>query len=303
MDVVISGASGMIGRAVAAALTARGDTAVPLVRRPVEPGERAISWDPEHGMIDHGALDGVDAVVHLAGEGIADRRWTEEQKRRILTSRTRGTTLLAEALVGLDAPPSVLVSASGVNYYGDRGDEVLTEDSGPGDDFLADVCVRWEASSQLAAAGGIRTVNIRTGIVLDARQGALARQLLPFKLGVGGRLGSGRQWQSWITLADVVGAILHLIDREDVSGPVNLTAPEPVTNAEFTKTLGGVLGRPTLIPIPTFAPALLYGRELVEALLLVSLRVHPAALLTSDYQFRHTTLEAALRDVLDKPAR
>ena len=303
MDVVISGSSGLIGEALQTALAERGHTAVPLVRRRVEPGERAISWDPAGGTIDHHGLEGVDAVVHLAGESIASSRWTDEQKAKILDSRTRSTALLAEALVGLDAPPSVLISASGINYYGDRGDEVLTEDSGPGDDFLADVCMRWEASSQLAAAGGIRTVNIRTGIVLDARQGALARQLLPFKLGVGGRLGSGRQWQSWISLADVVGAILHLVERDEVTGPVNLTAPEPVTNAEFTKTLGRVLRRPTLVPIPTFAPALLFGRELVEALLLVSLRVHPTALLASGYTFRHTHLEPALRDILDKPAR
>lgn len=300
MDVVISGAGGLIGTALQAELRQRGHTPIPLVRREVRPGEQAIGWDPEGGTIDHRSLEGVDAVVHLAGEGIAERRWTEEQKAKILHSRTRGTTLLAEALAGLIDRPSVLVSGSGVNYYGDRGDEVLTESSGAGDDFLADVCVKWEAASQLAAAAGIRTVNIRTGIVLDANGGALARQLLPFKLGIGGRLGSGRQWQSWIALTDVVGAICHLIES-DVHGPVNLTAPEPVRNAEFTKTLGQVLRRPTLIPIPTAAPAALFGRELVEALLLVSLRVTPAALTASGYEFTHTHLEPALRDILDRP--
>lgn len=291
----------MIGTALAAELRARGHRPIPLVRRPVEAGETAIRWDPAAGTIEHEKLEGVDAVVHLAGEGIASKRWTDEQKQKILQSRTRGTTLLAEALAGLDSRPSVLISGSGVNYYGDRGDEILTESADAGDDFLADVCIRWEAASQLAAAAGIRTVNIRTGIVLDADGGALARQLLPFKLGVGGRLGSGRQWQSWISLTDVVGAICHLLES-DVEGPVNMTAPEPVRNAEFTKTLGRVLGRPTLIPIPTFAPALLFGRELVEALLLVSLRVTPNALLDSGYEFAHTTLEPALRDILDRPA-
>lgn len=291
----------MIGTALAAELRARGHRPIPLVRRPVEAGETAIRWDPAAGTIEHEKLEGVDAVVHLAGEGIASKRWTDEQKQKILQSRTRGTTLLAEALAGLDSRPSVLISGSGVNYYGDRGDEILTESADAGDDFLADVCIRWEAASQLAAAAGIRTVNIRTGIVLDADGGALARQLLPFKLGIGGRLGSGRQWQSWISLTDVVGAICHLLEA-DVEGPVNMTAPEPVRNAEFTKTLGRVLGRPTLIPIPTFAPALLFGRELVEALLLVSLRVTPNALLDSGYEFAHTTLEPALRDILDRPA-
>ncbi|MGY6499730.1 MAG: TIGR01777 family oxidoreductase [Acidimicrobiales bacterium] len=302
MDVVISGASGLIGTALQAALRSAGHTPVPLVRRSVDTGEDAISWDPQGGTIDSAALEGRGAVVHLAGEGIADSRWTDEQKARIRDSRTRGTTLLAEALAGLENPPEVLVSGSGIGYYGDRADEVLTENSGPGDDFLAEVCVAWETSSQLAAAAGIRTVNIRTGIVLDAAGGALAKQLLPFKLGIGGRLGSGTQWQSWISLDDQVGAIVHLLTAE-VSGPVNLVAPEPVTNNEFTKTLGRVLGRPTLLPIPTFAPALLYGRELVESLLLVSQRVSPTVLTTSGYEFRHRTLEPALRDILDRPAR
>ncbi|MFP3907240.1 MAG: TIGR01777 family oxidoreductase [Acidimicrobiales bacterium] len=301
MDVVISGASGLIGTALAARLRERGHTPIPLVRREVREGERAIRWDPDGGTIDHGSLEGVDAVVHLAGENIGARRWTDEQKAKISNSRTRGTTLLAEALVGLDQRPEVFISASAVGYYGDRGDEVLTETSGPGDDFIAEVCVKWEASSQLAAAAGIRTVNTRTGVVLATEEGALARQLLPFKLGVGGRLGSGRQWQSWISLADEVGAICHLLEA-DVEGPVNLTAPNPVTNNEFTKTLGRVLRRPTLVPIPIFAPALLYGRELVETLLLVSQRAVPSVLEASGYEFTHAQLEPALRDILGRPA-
>jgi uncharacterized protein len=301
MDVVISGASGLIGTALADELVARGHAAIPLVRRAVRPDERAITWDPTAMTIDHASLEGVDAVVHLAGASIGERRWTDEQKTTIVESRTKGTSLLAEALAGLDDPPAVFLSGSAIGYYGDRGDEVLTEQSTPGDDFLAELCVRWEACSQMAAAAGIRTVNLRTGIVLDADEGALARMLLPFKLGVGGRFGSGRQWMSWISLADQVGAMCHLLEA-DVEGPVNLTAPNPVTNHEFTKTLGKVLGRPTLLPIPTLAPAVLYGRELVEALLLASQRVVPNVLTTSGYAYAHTHLEAALRDILDRPA-
>jgi len=299
MDVVVSGSSGMIGTALGRALVAQGHAVIPLVRRPVAAGERAVHWDPAAGEIDTTGLEGVDAVVHLAGEGIAEKRWTDDQKARILSSRTRSTTLLAEAIAGLERPPSVLVSASGIGYYGDRGDEVLTETSTPGDDFLADVCVRWEAATGMAREAGVRTVHLRTGIVLDKDQGALAKQLLPFKLGIGGRLGSGQQWQSWITLTDHVAAIGHLI-RSEVSGPVNLVAPAPVRNIEFTKTLGRVLGRPTLLPIPTFAPALLYGRELVDSLLLVSQRAEPRVLLDSGFTFTHPDLETGLRAVLGR---
>lgn len=298
MRILISGANGLIGTALQSELHRRGHAVVRLTRGSAGPD--AVHWDPMAGEIDTAGLEGVQAVVHLAGESIAESRWTDEQKARILESRTRGTTLLAEAVVGMASPPSVVLSGSAIGYYGDRGDEVLTEASAPGTDFLADVCVRWEAAAQLFGAAGIRTCTLRTGIVLDADGGALAKQLLPFKLGVGGRLGSGRQWQSWITLEDEVGAICHLLDA-DVEGPVNLTAPNPVTNQEFTSTLGGVLHRPTLLPIPTFAPALLYGRELVESLLLVSQRVQPSALLDSGYVFAHPTLEPALRAVLDRP--
>lgn len=301
MKVVISGASGLIGGALRGELTARGHTPISLVRRPVNEGAREISWDPDGMSIDHRSLEGVDAVVHLAGASIGERRWTDEQKTKILESRTKGTSLLAEALAGLDAPPGVFLSGSAIGYYGDRGDEVLTEQSAAGDDFLADLCTRWEACSQMAAAAGIRTVNLRTGIVLDPDEGALGRMMLPFKLGIGGRFGSGRQWMSWISLADEVGAICHLLDA-DVEGPVNLTAPAAVTNAEFTKTLGRVLRRPTLLPIPTFAPAILYGQELVESLLLASQHVLPSVLQASGYEFGHTQLEDALRDLLDRPA-
>ncbi|HSL59648.1 MAG TPA: TIGR01777 family oxidoreductase [Acidimicrobiales bacterium] len=299
MDVVVSGSTGMIGTALAGALAERGHTMIPLVRRPVTDGERAVRWDPAASEIDAAALEGVDAVVHLAGESIASSRWTDEQKAKILQSRTHGTSLLAEAIAGLDRKPSVMVSSSGVGYYGDRGEEVLTETSGPGDDFIADVCVRWEASTGMAAESGVRVALIRTGIVLDAREGALAKQLLPFKLGIGGRLGSGQQWMSWITLADHVAAICHLLEN-DVSGPVNLVAPNPVRNADFADTLGRVLKRPTLLPIPTFAPALLYGKELVETLLLVSQRAQPTVLESTGFEFRHPHLEPAMRAVLSR---
>lgn len=299
MRILISGASGMIGTALQSALRVRGHTPVPLSRNPA-PGSLAVRWDPAGGEIDPADLRGIEAVVHLAGEGIADSRWTDEQKARILDSRTKGTSLLAEAVAAMDDPPAAFVSGSAIGYYGDRGDELLDETSPPGDDFLADVCVRWEACAQLAAAAGIRTCTVRTGIVLDARQGALAKQLLPFKLGVGGRLGSGEQWQSWITLEDEVRAICHLLLDSALSGPVNLTAPNPVRNREFTSTLGRVLRRPTLLPIPTFAPSLLYGRELVEALLLVSQRVEPSALEADGFEHRHRDLEPALRAVLDR---
>lgn len=299
MDVAVTGSTGMIGRALGPALTERGHTVVPVVRRPVAEGERAVRWDVDRMEIDAAALEGVDAVVHLAGEGIAEARWTDDQKRRILESRTHGTSLLAEALAGLERKPAVLVSSSGIGFYGDRGDEELTEVSGPGDDFIADVCVRWEASTGMAAEAGIRVALTRTGIVLDADEGALAKQLLPFKLGVGGRLGSGRQWMSWITLADEVAAICHLLEH-DVSGPVNLVAPNPVRNAEFADSLGRVLKRPTLLPIPTFAPAVLYGKELVESLLLASQRVRPTRLEESGFTFQHPDLEPALRAVLGR---
>ncbi|QGG95878.1 TIGR01777 family oxidoreductase [Actinomarinicola tropica] len=299
MRILVSGASGLIGTALQEELRARGHTPVPLTRQPA-PGSHAIRWDPMAGELDLADLDGIEAVVHLAGESIAGGRWTDEQKARILESRTKGTSLLAEAVAAMDDRPSVFLSGSAIGYYGDRGDEVLDESSPAGDDFLAGVCVRWEACAQLAAEAGIRTCTLRTGIVLDAEEGALAKQLLPFKLGVGGRLGSGRQWQSWITLADEVRAICHLLESS-VSGAVNLTAPNPVRNSEFTSTLGRVLRRPTLLPIPTFAPSLLYGRELVESLLLVSQRVAPSVLEADGFEFRHRDLEPALRAVLDRP--
>lgn len=301
MDIAITGASGLIGTAVSAALRADGHRVVPVVRRPVADGERAVRWDPAGGTIDNAALQGIDAVVHLAGAGIGDKRWSDERKREILESRTRGTAVLAEALAGLDQKPAVLVSGSAIGYYGDRGDEVLTEDSTAGDIFLSEVCVAWEAAAAPAIEAGIRVPFIRTGIVLSAHGGALKRTLPLFKAFVGGRLGSGRQWWSWISIDDEVAAIRWLLDH-DVAGPVNLTAPEPVTNAEFTKTLGHVLGRPTVLPVPAFGPKLLLGGELADQLLFASQRVLPTVLEDRGFPFAHRDLETALRAVLGRPA-
>ena len=300
MKVAITGGTGLIGRALQDALRQRGHDPVVVTRHP-ERHDGGIAWDPARGEIDSAAFAGVDAVVNLAGESIGSSRWTDDQKQRILESRTRGTALLCEALVGLDPMPSVLVSGSAVGFYGDRGEEVLDEAAAPGDDFMSDVCARWEASTRLAAEAGIRVCTIRPGMVLSTEDGGLARQLLGFKLGLGGRIGSGQQWQSWISLDDAVAAICHLIDN-DVQGPVNLTSPNPVRNSEFADALGRVLHRPTVFVIPRAVPAVKFGFELVDSLLLVSQRAVPKVLIDSGFEFRHPELEPALRSVLGRPS-
>ena len=267
MDVVVTGSSGLIGTALVAALTDAGHRPIRMVRGQAT-GD-AIAWDPDAGTIDAASLEGVGAVVHLAGEGIASKRWTDEQKRRILESRTKGTSLLADALAGLTRRPSVLVSASAIGYYGERGDDVLTEEDPPAHTFLGELVVAWEAAATPAADAGIRVAHPRTGIVLSADGGALAESLPLFKWGVGGRFGSGRQYWSWISLVDEVRALLWLLDH-DLSGGVNLTAPNPVTNAVFTKSLGAAVHRPTIFPIPKFGPAIKLGRELAQELLYTS---------------------------------
>ncbi|CAN5673309.1 TIGR01777 family oxidoreductase [soil metagenome] len=300
MDVVISGSHGLIGSALVRSLQADGHRAIRLVRSEPAPNELAVRWDPGAGEIDRAGLEGVDAVVHLAGEGIASKRWTAEHKRRVLESRTKGTTLLAEALGGLAAKPAVLLSGSAIGYYGDRGDERLTEASSPGDLFLSEVCTAWEASTAAAGGAGIRVAHLRTGIVLAEGGGALAKQLPLFKLGLGGKLGSGEQYQSWVSIDDHVGAMRFLLDH-DVAGPVNLTGPEPVTNAAFTKAIGTVLGRPTLLTVPSFGPKLLLGTDLADELLFASQRVLPDVLTEAGYRFRHADVETALRAVLGRP--
>jgi uncharacterized protein len=299
MDVAITGASGLIGKALSRALAADGHRPVPLVRRAPAAGEDAIAWDPAAGTIDAASLEGIDAVVHLAGEGIGEKRWNDEQKRRIKDSRVQGTHLLATTLAGLTRPPTTFLSGSAIGFYGDRGDEELTETSNPGDIFLAEVCVAWEAAAAPAVEAGIRTAYLRTGIVLDPDGGALAKTLPLFKLGLGGKMGSGRQWWSWISIDDEVGAIRFLLNTS-VTGPVNLTAPAPVTNAEFTKVLGHVLGRPTLLPVPAFGPRLLLGAELADQLLFASQRVLPTVLADAGYTFTTPDLDGALHRVLDR---
>lgn len=300
MKIAISGASGLIGGALSRSLRLDGHEVVPLVRRPVSEGEAGIRWDPSAGTIDAAALEGVDGVVHLAGAGIGDHRWSEDYKRQVLESRTKGTDLVARTIAGLDHKPSVLVSGSAIGYYGDTGDTAVDEGAPAGNDFLADVCRLWEDATTPAEEAGIRVAHLRTGIVLSPDGGALAKLLPLFRFGLGGRMGSGRQWWSWISLDDEVAAIRWLLDHE-VSGPVNATAPEPVTNAEMTRVLGSVLHRPTVLPVPSFGPKLLLGGELADALLFTSQRVVPAVLTEQAFPFSHPTLEAALRSLLDRP--
>jgi uncharacterized protein (TIGR01777 family) len=295
MKVAITGASGLIGTALVQRLQSEGNDVLRLVRHDPRPGD--VSWDPEAGTIDGPALEGVDAAVHLAGEGVADKRWSPAQKARILESRVQGTTTLATALAALADKPSVLVSGSAIGYYGEQGDDVLTEDAPPGEGFLVDVCKAWEGATAPAVAAGIRVVTIRTGIVLTKKGGALKRQLPLFKLGVGGKLASGKQWTSWISIDDEVGAIIHALNTPSLSGPVNLTAPNPVTNSEFTKALGAAVHRPTLLPVPSFGLNVVLGRELAHNLL-GSARVVPEKLTASGYHFIHPTIDEAFRAVV-----
>ncbi|MCU1499557.1 MAG: hypothetical protein JWM47_3510 [Acidimicrobiales bacterium] len=299
MDIAITGSTGLIGTALAASLRAEGHRVIPVVRT----GGRAdtVTWDPAAGSIDAGGLEGLDAVVHLAGEGIAAKRWTASQRDRIHDSRSQGTSLLCDTLAALDHRPAVLVSGSAIGYYGDRGDEVLTEASPSGTDFLAEVCRAWEAPTVTAAEAGIRTAVIRTGIVLDPSGGALGAQLLPFRLGLGAKAGRGAQWLSWITLRDEVAAIRHALDTEAVSGPVNLVAPHPVTNAEFTDAVGQALHRPTFLTIPGAVRHLPLGvGDLLGSLLFTSERVEPGVLAATGFRFADPDLGPALAGLLPR---
>lgn len=294
----MTGATGLIGTALVRSLEADGHR-VRRVTRSADAGPGTVRWDPDRGELDAAALAGIDAAVHLAGEGVAEHRWTDEHKQRVLDSRVKSTALLATTMAGLDPRPRVLVSGSGVHFYGDRGDEVLTEDSEPGGGFLSGVVRRWEAAAAPAEEAGIRVARIRTSLVLSGSGGSLRPMLLLFRLGLGGRLGSGRQWWSWISLTDEVGAIRFLLDH-DVAGPVNLAAPEPVTNAEFTRVLARVLRRPAVVPVPRFGPAIVLGREAAEELAFYSQRVLPRRLEAAGFRFAHPTLEQALRAELGR---
>ena len=298
MKILITGASGLIGQALTKQLNASGHTTVAAVRREPRRNDE-VQWNPTTGEMSPSAFDGVDAVVHLAGAGIGDKRWTDAYKMEILQSRTLGTALLADTMASLDKKPSVFLSGSAIGIYGQRDDTELGEDATIGTGFLADVCRDWEAASAAASAAGIRTVLLRTGIVLSPKGGALKKQLPLFKLGLGGKFGNGKQWQSWISITDEVNAIIHLL-TSNLSGAVNLTAPNAVTNAEFTRVLASVVSRPAILPIPSFGPKLLLGGELADALLFTGQRVVPNALVADGFLFAHPTLDVALRALLNK---
>ena len=299
MKILISGSHGLVGKALLASLTQDGYEVAPLVRRQRQVGSPEVEWDPKHGVIDVAHLEGFEVVIHLAGESIAEGRWTNEKKRRIRDSRVQGTQILSEALLKLSRPPKAFLCASAIGYYGNRGDEVLDEASKPGSGFLSIVCRQWEQATSPVAQAGIRTVNLRFGIILSPRGGALAKMLPPFRMGIGGRIGNGKQWMSWIALDDVVGAITHAISDESLAGPVNIVAPNPVTNADFTKHLGRVLSRPTLFPVPAFGARLAFG-EMADALLLSSQRVMSSRLNQAGYGFVEPELAGALRRVLSE---
>ena len=299
MRVLVSGSTGLIGSSLLEALQTAGHTPVPLLRSSGQGRTEARFWDPESGSLAEDTLEDIDAVVHLAGEPIAARRWSEAQKTRILESRTKTTSLLANAIAEAPNPPSVFLSGSAIGFYGDRADEQLNEISSAGEGFLADVVQAWEHAAT-AAQESTRLTYLRTGVVLSPHGGALKAQLPFFRLGLGGRIGNGRQWLSWISIQDMVQGIIWLLDNE-ISGPVNMTSPNPVTNAEFTKILGQVLARPTFLPTPKAAMSAKLGRELTEQLLFSSQRVEPAALLAGGYEFHQPDLKGALQSVLNKP--
>ena len=298
MKVLISGSTGLIGSALIPLLTDAGHDVIRLVRSRTASDGSEVHWDPESDRIDTAGLEGMDAVVHLAGENIGSGRWTRDKKARIFDSRVKGTRLLCESLANLTHPPKVLVSSSAIGYYGDRDEEILNEESISGFGFLAEVCIEWEIATEPLAETEIRVVNLRTGVVLSLEGGPLEKMLPPFKMGVGGVLGNGQQYMSWIALDDAVGAIHHTLITDSLQGPVNNVAPHPVTNREFTKTLGRVLRRPTLFPLPSFGLRLMFGGEMANELFLSSTRVEPTRLLETGYAFQYPDLEGALRHVL-----
>ncbi|PYX48862.1 MAG: TIGR01777 family protein [Acidobacteria bacterium] len=294
--ILVSGVSGPIGAALLPPLKSRGYEVTRLVRGAAQSHDQ-ISWDPAKPIAPE-SVSGFDAVIHLAGESIVGR-WTEEKKAKIRSSRVTGTTALAQALAQAKEKPQVFASSSAIGYYGDRGSEVLNESSAPGEGFLSDVCREWEAATHDAVSAGIRTVSMRTGVVLSREGGALAKMLTPFKIGAGGKIGSGQQWMSWIDVQDMVGAIHHILKSDLLQGPVNMVAPRPVTNEEFTRTLASVLARPAIFPMPAFVVKLVFG-EMGETVLLGSQRVEPTQLVMSGYPFRFSSLRASLENILKR---
>jgi uncharacterized protein (TIGR01777 family) len=294
--ILVSGSSGPIGSALQPSLKAQGFTVTRLVRASAT-GSDQIVWDPSRTLSPE-IVSGFHAIIHLAGESIVGR-WTDAKKRRILESRAQGTGHLAEAAAKASQPPRVFISASAIGFYGNRGDEILREDSSSGEGFAAEICRQWEGATQPAAQAGIRTVQMRIGVVMSADGGALPAMLTPFRLGIGGRLGNGRQWWTWVSVRDVVGAIQHVLNHDALSGPVNTVAPNPVTNAEFTRILASVLHRPAIFPMPAFAVRLIFG-EMGEELFLGSQRVEPAKLAATGYRFQHPDLRNALKEILHR---
>lgn len=297
VKIAVTGASGLLGGALVPALRDRGFDVVYMVRR-IPKAADEVRWDPEEGTIDEAALRGVSAVIHLAGENVAAGRWTEARKARIRNSRVSGTQLIAQTLATLEPRPKLLISASAVGYYGSRGDETLDENSTAGSGFLASVCREWESATLAAEKAGIRVVKARIGVVLASQGGALAKMRTPFALGMGGRLGDGDQYMSWISLEDLVSALLFIVHRTDLRGPVNLVSPDPVTNAYFTKNLARALKRPAVLPVPKFVLRLGLGSEMADEMLIGGARVIPAALHAKGFVWEHTTLERALEFLL-----
>ena len=296
MNILITGSTGLIGSSLSHSLVQQKHRILAMVRKkPVFDDQ--VYWDPTRSILDAGKLEGLDAVIHLAGESITGGRWTKKKKERILESRIRGTRLLSKTLAGLASPPGVFISASATGYYGNRGDELLNESSGPGTGFLPELCRQWEKETEPASTSGIRVVRLRTGIVLSEAGGALDPMLPFFKLGLGGKIGNGRQYMSWIALTDLVGIIEYALRTESLEGPVNAVSPNPVTNRVFAKTLGKILSRPTIFFLPRVAARIVFG-EMAEALLLASARVVPLRLTGTSFRFQFTSLERALRHSL-----
>jgi len=299
IKILMTGASGLLGSALIPFFTTGGHIVHTLVRRVPFPEKDESFWDPEKKKLDPSVFDGADAVIHLAGEHIGEGRWTDEKKRIIIESRTKGTSLIADTISKLSSPPPVLICASAIGYYGNRGDKILTEDDQPGDDFISKVCSKWEKSAQATVDKGIRTVFMRIGIALSPAGGALSRLLLPFRAGLGGKIASGSQYMSWVGIDDVIGAFFHVLADNKIAGPVNVVSPNPVTNLEFTKTLGKVLARPAVFSIPAAAINLAFG-EMGREVLLSSTRVMPQKLIESGYRFRNPDLSGALSHLLGK---